>query len=243
MVTALRAGVIGGLIVMLAACASTSNAPVARAGTYTVQKGDTLYSIAKRYNRNTRDLVAWNKLASASQIEVGQVLVVNPPAGSRSTAPAAPAQSGGRATAPTSPAPTPAQTRTAKERAIAAANAENIDWMWPATGTRRNSTDKNKKGVDIVGSSGQPIMASAAGKVIYAGRGIRGYGDMVIVKHSNAWLSVYAHNKTLSVKEGQSVKRGEKIAEMGNTDSPNVKLYFELRRNGDPLNPTAMMPK
>ena len=143
----------------------------------------------------------------------------------------------------TTPAPTPAQTRTAKDRAIAAANAENINWMWPATGTRRNSTDKNKKGVDIVGSSGQPILASAAGKVIYAGRGIRGYGDMVIVKHSNAWLSVYAHNKTLSVKEGQSVKRGEKIAEMGNTDSPNVKLYFELRRNGDPLNPTAMMPK
>jgi len=133
------------------------------------------------------------------------------------------------------------ETQSAKDRATAAANAEKIDWMWPTTGTRSNSTDKNKKGVDIVGASGQSIVAAAEGRVIYSGRGIRGYRDMVIIKHSNAWLSVYAHNKTLLVKEGQNVKRGEKIAEMGNTDSPNVKLYFELRRNGDPLNPTAMI--
>jgi lipoprotein NlpD len=242
-VACLRIGVIAALIMVLAACASSSNAPIARAGTYTVKKGDTLYSIGKRYNRNTRDLVAWNKLPSASQIEVGQVLVLNAPAGMRSTAPATRAPATTRAPAKTAPKPAPAQTKTAKDRAIVAANAENINWMWPATGTRRNSSDKNKKGVDIVGTSGQPIMSAAAGKVIYSGRGIRGYGDMVIVKHSNAWLSVYAHNKTLLVKEGQNVKRGEKIAEMGNTDSPNVKLYFELRRNGDPLNPTAMMPK
>lgn len=234
-----RRSVICILVVLLAACASTSNAPIARSGTYVVKKGDTLYSIGKRYNRNTRDLVAWNKLSSASQIEVGQVLVLNPPAGSRRST--TPAQTPRRSTPAPAPAPTPS--KAAKERAIAAANAENINWMWPATGKRTNSTDRNKKGVDIIGTSGQPILASAAGRVIYAGRGIRGYGDMVIVKHSNAWLSVYAHNKTLSVKEGQNVKRGEKIAEMGNTDSPNVKLYFELRRNGDPLNPTTVLPK
>ncbi len=226
----MRVCVIALFIVLLAACATSSNAPISRTGTYTVKKGDTLYSIGKRSNRSTGDLVAWNKLASASQIEEGQVLVLNPPAGSVAT----------RSPARTTPAPT--QSEAAKSQAIAAANAEKINWMWPASGARSNSTDKNKKGVDIVGASGQPIVASADGKVIYAGRGIRGYGDMVIVKHSNAWLSVYAHNKALLVKEGQSVTRGEKIAEMGDTDSPNVKLYFELRRNGDPLNPTAMLP-
>jgi lipoprotein NlpD len=236
LVAGVRLGVISALILILAACASTSNAPIARSGTYTVKKGDTLYSIGKRYNRSPRDLVAWNKLASASQIEVGQVLVLNGPAGARSTAPATT-----RAPAKKAPTPAPAQTQASKDRAIVAANAEKIDWMWPAAGARKNSTDKNKKGVDIAGTSGQAIAAAAGGKVIYAGRGIRGYGDMVIVKHSNAWLSVYAHNKTLLVKEGQNVKRGERIAEMGNTDSPTVKLYFELRRNGDPLNPTSVI--
>jgi lipoprotein NlpD len=236
----MRLTVVSMVITVLSACSSTppaSTAPqrmIARTGVYVVQKGDTLYSIARRSGRTTQELVAWNKLSSAHQIEVGQELVMAPPAGTKSAATTT--------TAPRAPA-TPAATQTSKSKATAAANAEKINWMWPTSGPRKNSTDKNKKGVDIAGTSGQPIVAAAAGRVIYAGRGIRGYGDMIIIKHSNAWLSVYAHNKALMVKEGQNVNRGEKIAEMGNTDSSSVKLYFELRRNGDPLNPTEMMPK
>jgi len=121
---------------------------------------------------------------------------------------------------------------------------ERIDWIWPATGKIVSgfSETANLKGIDIAGKSGQPIVASASGKVVYAGSGLRGYGKLIIVKHNNTFLSAYAHNKEISVKEGQQVTKGQKIAEMGDTDAEQVKLHFEIRRLGKPVDPTKFLP-
>lgn len=234
--------VIAGMLVatLLAACAGSTSS-VQRAGYYTVKKGDTLYSIGRRFNQTPYTIARWNNLPNTTQIEVGQVLRVAPEGRSASTS----ASSRTTTAKKSSSSSTPVQSSAAQEnraRAIAAANAEKINWMWPTPGQRAPSADRNKKGVDIAGSLGQNIAAAADGTVIYSGNGIRGYGNMVIVKHSNAWLSVYAHNRNLLVKEGQQVKRGQKIAEMGNSDSTSVKLYFELRRNGESVNPTEFLP-
>jgi len=123
-------------------------------------------------------------------------------------------------------------------------DADKIDWLWPATGkiVTGFADSANLKGIDIAGNAGQPVVASAAGKVVYAGAGLRGYGKLVIVKHSNTFLSAYAHNRDLLVKEGQQVTRGQKIAEMGNTDSDQVKLHFEIRRLGKPVDPLKYLP-
>ena len=114
--------------------------------------------------------------------------------------------------------------------------------MWPTQGKSAPSADSYKKGIDITGTQGQTVVAAAAGKVTYAGHGIRGYGNMVIIKHTPQLLSVYAHNATITVKEGQMVTRGQQIATMGNSDTNKVKLYFEIRRNGKPVNVMALLP-
>ena len=118
----------------------------------------------------------------------------------------------------------------------------NIAFIWPAEGKVIGTFDGGKKGIDIAGKSGQQVVAAAGGKVMYAGSGIRGYGNLVIVKHSNNLLSAYAHNKSIAVKEGQNVSKGEKIAEMGNSDSDNVKLHFEIRQQGKPVDPSKFLP-
>ncbi|MBS0309077.1 MAG: peptidoglycan DD-metalloendopeptidase family protein [Proteobacteria bacterium] len=125
-----------------------------------------------------------------------------------------------------------------------ATNGEDagISWKWPAEGKILGTFSENKKGIDIGGKAGQPVLAASSGKVMYAGSGIRGYGNLVIVKHSNTLLSAYAHNKTLLVKEGQNVNQGDKIAEMGNTDSDVVKLHFEIRQQGKPVDPAKFLP-
>ena len=121
---------------------------------------------------------------------------------------------------------------------------EKLGWMWPATGkiVSTFSETATLKGIDIAGKSGQPIVASAAGKVVYAGSGLRGYGKLIIVKHNATFLSAYAHNKEIDVKEGQQVAKGQKIAEMGDTDADQVKLHFEIRRLGKPVDPTRYLP-
>jgi len=121
---------------------------------------------------------------------------------------------------------------------------DNLGWIWPATGkiVAGFSESANLKGIDIAGKAGQPIVASAAGKVVYAGTGLRGYGKLIIVKHNNAFLSAYAHNREIAVKEGQQVAKGQKIAEMGDTDADQVKLHFEIRRLGKPVDPAKFLP-
>lgn len=119
---------------------------------------------------------------------------------------------------------------------------ENIAWIWPADGKIVANFSEGKRGIDIAGKMGQPVLAAGSGKVLYAGSGIRGYGNLVIVKHSNNLLSAYAHNKTIFVKEDQSVTKGQKIAEMGNSDTDEVKLHFEIRQQGKPVDPSKFLP-
>jgi lipoprotein NlpD len=140
---------------------------------------------------------------------------------------------------------TPAEPRTVPKAASAPPDdREKLDWGWPAKGkvVTQFSDTTSLKGIDIAGSAGQPVTASAGGKVVYAGSGLRGYGKLIIIKHNDAYLSAYAHNRDILVKEGQQVVKGQKIAEMGNTDTDQVKLHFEIRRQGKPVDPLRYLP-
>ena len=121
------------------------------------------------------------------------------------------------------------------------ADDENIDWSWPAKGKLLAAYSEASKGMDIAGSLGAPVLAAASGKVVYSGTGLRGYGKLVIIKHNNTYLSAYAHNNVIHVKEGQEVKKGQKIAEMGSSDSDQVKLHFEIRKQGKPVDPAKYL--
>jgi lipoprotein NlpD len=216
-----------------------------KTGYYTVKPGDTLIRIGLDTGQNWRDISRWNAIDNPNQIEVGQVLRVTPPAASEAvtrpvaSSPAAvstplPAQGASAA----KPAPAPAQAAQ-----TAAAGEEDIAWLWPAQGTPVASFDEVKnKGIDISGKAGDPVLASADGRVVYSGAGLRGYGNLIILKHNNTYLTAYAHNQTLLVKEDQSVSKGQKIAEMGNSDADRVKLHFEIRRQGKPVDPLKYLP-
>ena len=226
-------------------------------GYYTVQPGDTLFRIALDSGQNWRDVQAWNNLANPNVIEVGQVLRVAPPVGAAAATPAAATPAGvtaapvasatvvsrplsatstATATAAVTPAPAAAPT------AVSAGDA--VTFIWPAQGTVVANFDEAKnKGVAIGGKVGDPVLAAADGRVVYAGAGLRGYGNLIILKHNNTYLTAYAHNQALLVREDQVVKQGQKIAEMGSSDADRVKLHFEVRRQGKPVDPIAFLPK
>jgi lipoprotein NlpD len=138
----------------------------------------------------------------------------------------------------------PAESKAGEKTAEpSAGNEDGIAWMWPATGKVIATFDDGKsKGIDIAGKLGQQVVAAGSGKVMYAGSGIRGYGNLVIVKHTSSLLSAYAHNKSIVVREGESVSKGQKIAEMGNSDADAVKLHFEIRQQGKPVDPSKFLP-
>ncbi|MFN7088092.1 MAG: peptidoglycan DD-metalloendopeptidase family protein, partial [Burkholderiales bacterium] len=146
-----------------------------------------------------------------------------------------------------SPAPPPAvKAETAAERPEGAKDkdSDDLEWGWPTSGRIVGAfNDGSSKGIAIAGKLGQPVVASAAGRVIFSGVGIRGFGKLIVIKHNNTFLSVYAHNSELLVKEGQTVAKGQKIAEMGNTDTDQVKLHFEIRRLGKPVDPVKLLPE
>lgn len=123
-----------------------------------------------------------------------------------------------------------------------AVNQSDTEWIWPTAGKLLSSFSKNSKGVKISGQAGQPILASAAGEVVYSGHGLRGYGNLIIIKHNNTFLSAYAHNSKILVKEGEAVIKGQKIAEMGNTDTDTTQLHFEIRKHGKPVDPMEYLP-
>ncbi len=126
---------------------------------------------------------------------------------------------------------------------VTALDDDKMSWMWPSNGKIVATFDEGKnKGIDIAGKAGQHVMAAGSGKVMYAGSGIRGYGNLVIVKHSNSLLSAYAHNRSISVKEGDNVNKGQVIAEMGDSDADSVKLHFEIRQQGKPVDPSRFLP-
>lgn len=212
-------------------------------GYYTVKPGDTLIRIGLDTGQNWRDIGRWSNLENPNLIEVGQVLRVVPP---ESVAVARPVTSG--SATPVGPAPAasaPAQAASAPKPAApaAAGGDEDVAWIWPAQGSVLAGFDEAKnKGMDIAGKAGDTVMASADGRVVYAGAGLRGYGNLIILKHNNTFLTAYAHNQTLLVKEDQSVRKGQKIAEMGNSDADRVKLHFEIRRQGKPVDPAKYLP-
>jgi lipoprotein NlpD len=144
------------------------------------------------------------------------------------------------ATAPPSAPATPVPPE--PEKASPGTDAEDVDWIWPAKGKVIAAFNDASKGMDIAGKKGAPILAAASGRVVYAGAGLRGYGKLVIIKHNETWLSAYAHNDNILVKEQQDVRKGQKIAEMGSSDADQVKLHFEVRRQGKPVDPVKVLP-
>jgi lipoprotein NlpD len=229
-------------------------------GYYTVKPGDTLIRIGLESGQSWKDIARWNNLENANLIEVGQVLrvaapapasqavasdtgVVTRPVASSSVAPAStpvipasgakPAASA--AVPPTAPAPAAAP--------ASAGGDDEVAFIWPAPGALISGFDEARnKGYDIAGKAGDPVLAAADGRVVYAGAGLRGYGNLVILKHNNTFLTAYAHNQSLLVKEDQAVRKGQKIAEMGSTDADRVKLHFEIRRQGKPVDPSRYLP-
>lgn len=229
------------LLAVLAACGSAPVGP----GFYRVERGDTLSKIARSNRQSVQSIVRWNNLANPDSIEVGQVLRVTPPGNAASTGGAAGGAAGGAirssgagsASASAAPRPAPA------DSAPSSAPASTISLVWPADGTVIRGFDgANSKGIDISAAAGTPVVAAAPGTVVYAGNGLRGYGNLLIIKHNAEYLTAYAHNRALLVKEGQSVARGEKIAEMGDTDTDRVMLHFELRYQGRSIDPSRALP-
>jgi lipoprotein NlpD len=179
---------------------------------------------------------------SVSPVETA--VAVAKPVTSSTVTPVTPASPAAAASAPAAAA-SAAKPATPATPATPAASGpdEDVAWIWPAQGTVLAGFDEAKnKGVDISGKAGDAVMASADGRVVYAGAGLRGYGNLIILKHNNTFLTAYAHNQTLLVKEDQSVRRGQKIAEMGSSDADRVKLHFEIRRQGKPVDPSKYLP-
>ncbi len=215
-------------------------------GYYTVKPGDRLVRIAMDNGQNWRDLVKWNKLENANVIEVGQVLRVVPPVIDAQTAAARPNGATPRPIAPlpagSAAATTPVATPSAPQP-TPDASVDDVVWAWPANGPVIVPFDEaHSKGIVIGGKAGDPVYAASDGRVVYAGSGLRGYGNLLIVKHNDTYLTAYAHNQTLLVKEDQVVRRGQRIAEMGSTDADSVQLHFEIRRLGKPVDPMKLLP-
>lgn len=247
---------------LLAGCAQTNEAPVetrggfnrvdpatlpgaenaGKPGYYTVKPGDTLVRIGLEHGQSWKDIARWSNLANPDVIEVGQVVRVVPPG----PAPAQPAKQPVTPVASSTPVQGTALPPAGSAPAAtvpAAADAASMNFIWPAAGSVvAGFQEQTNKGLNIGGKAGDPVVASAAGRVIHAGDA-RGYGQLVILQHNSTFITAYAHNQKLLVKEGQSVTKGQKIAEMGSTDADRVQLHFELRRQGQPLDPMRYLPK
>lgn len=215
------------LIAVLAACGTGPVAP----GFYRVERGDTVYKIARENRTTVANIKRWNGLTNPDAIEVGQVLRIAPAAGSATAA-----ESSGAGAAGSAKSDAGAQVSSPKA-------GPGVTLVWPAQGSVIRSFDgKNSKGIDIANAAGTPVVAAATGNVVYAGNGLRGYGNMLIVKHDDEYLTAYAHNRVLLVKEGQTVQQGQQIAEMGDTDSNRTMLHFEVRYMGRSADPAKYLP-
>jgi lipoprotein NlpD len=250
----------------------TQTAPAASGASYVVKPGDTLYGISRANGVDVESLKRWNNIADSNHLAVGQVLRLSAPAGGAATPaaggaktppattakptetkpaeptplppppgeqPASQTPAPGQGTPPATNAPPPVQTPAPSR----AADASVINWGWPVQGGQVIEAFSSKsKGVDIGGNPGDPIFAAADGKVMYSGNGVRGLGNLIIISHTNNFITAYAHNRLLLVKTGQEVKKGAKIAEMGQTDTTSPRLHFEIRRQGTPVDPLQYLP-
>ncbi len=235
-------------LVLLAACGFPL-APVSERGTELRQPeaayrevvaGDTLYSISWESGRDYRDVARWNNISPPYIIMPGQSLRLYPPTGSETA----------RRPAQNSSWKKPAQKKSTPEKPEAPsrrlpASTQRVAWIWPTEGTilERYSVSGPNKGIDIAGRKGQPILAAAAGQVVYEGGGLRGYGQLIIIKHNADFLSAYAHCDKIYVKEGNVIKRGQRIADMGSSGADRVKLHFEIRYRGAPVDPQNYLPR
>ncbi|MGE6529785.1 peptidoglycan DD-metalloendopeptidase family protein [Pseudomonas sp. NPDC077382] len=253
---------------LLAGCASSPSGGVSvvdrnnrdrvTSGHYTVQRGDSLWSIAFRFGWDWRDLARVNNIRPPHVIYPGQTIRFSgqapravaarpetktpPPVPRTPTIVTNPVPTPPPLTRPSAPAARPA----APSTPIKAVTRSASGWAWPAGGAvigRFSSNGSLNKGIDIAGELGQPVLAASDGAVVYAGSGLRGYGELVIIKHSDTYVSAYGHNRRLLVQEGQQVKAGQAIAEMGSTGTDRVKLHFEIRRQGKPVDPLQYLPK
>ena len=199
---------------------------------YKVRKGDTLYSISWRYGMNYKSLAKINNIRSPYKIFIGQKIRFKSYKTTR--------------TQPSKKTTTTTQKTTKKVTTPASSANKRLTWRWPTKGRVISTYSKSatgRKGINIAGKSGQNVVASAAGKVVYSGNGLPRYGNLLIIKHNAVYLSAYAHNKKLLVKEGQQVKSGQKIATLGKTGAQQNQLHFEIRRNGKPVDPMRFLPK
>lgn len=243
----------------LSACTTSPNlppqpSPEELAGlVYVVKPGDVLSIIALQHGENYRNLARWNGITPPYTIYPGQRLRLIPPPESEKIP-----ESSARETSPYPPTLTPRET-VAKpikkessslpentkitENSKQPESVENPHWQWPTLGNILRGFSSRNQGLDISGEIGSPILAAADGKVVYSGTGIIGYGPLIIIKHNSTYLSAYAYNKRLLVKEGDYVTQGQRIADMGTNQNHQVLLHFEIRRNGESLDPLPYLPK
>nr|WP_245399090.1 peptidoglycan DD-metalloendopeptidase family protein [Pseudomonas syringae] len=235
--------------------------PTVTTGQYVVRRGDTLFSIAFRYGWDWKALAARNQIPEPFTIKPGQTIRFD--GRSPSTQGVASASGSGRPVTSTSTSTSssgsvkttimskpvevvPVVIPPSATTATGPAGRSPTGWTWPSSGIligKFSSNGSLNKGIDIAGDLGQPVLAASDGSVVYAGSGLRGYGELIIIKHSDTYVSAYGHNRRLLVREGQQVKAGQTIAEMGSTGTDRVKLHFEIRRQGKPVDPLGFLPR
>ncbi len=226
-------------------------------GHYIVKEGDTLFGIALAFGQNWRDIASWNSLSDPDKISVGQKLRVKPLSENLAGAVTIPldTQKGKKVEEMTTGKSVTKNNELALKDPLPAVTPDsvngrenpnlisNLSWIWPANGQIiEQFSESNSKGISIAGVSGEAVYASETGKVVYSGNGLRGYGNLVILKHNEDFITAYAHNQEILVKEGESVNKGQKIAKMGMTDADRPKLLFELRKGGKPIDPLNFLP-
>ena len=246
------------LLLLLTGCTSTWRAPVSsypdsnpvkekqnrnsapiKSKFYKVRAGDTLYAIAWRTGRDFKDLARWNQLGSPYIIYVGQVIRTIPPVKKKKVVKKKPSNIPKK------------QTANIKKTKVKAKQApdkfkQSLYWKWPYNGRiikGFKKGDDTSKGIVVSGKLGQSILSAEAGKVVYSGSGLIGYGQLIIIKHNNNYLSAYGHNRKILVREGEWITKGKKIAEMGINETGVPALHFEIRKNGNPINPVSVLPR
>lgn len=210
-----------------------------------VRSGDTLYSIAVANDLDWRDVARWNGIRNPRDLRAGQMLRLTPPGKITRTSRSSTTRSAHHESQAKTPSPRPAATRSS-----AAASAGRVTWQWPVKGRVLShfiDQSNQQKGLIVGGAIGEPVHASASGEVVYAGNGLPGYGNLLIIKHNSTWLSAYGYNRSLLVKEGQSVRAGQVVATMGRRDGrakdKTGSLLFQIRRDGKPVDPMAYLPR
>lgn len=245
-------------LLLLSSCTSPDilndpsfNPPV-RWGAHIVREGESLYSIAWRYGRDPAELARSNRISAPYIIHPGQRISLAGDAGSitsdRSGVTAAPSKprAAGSTTSGSRSSTNYKKKQKATSHVTSARSGSDLKWQWPHSGAiidTFSATGGVNKGIDIAGKLGDPVLAASQGEVVYAGSGLIGYGPLVIIKHNEDFLSAYAHNRKILVKEGDLVRRGEQITELGDEGSNRPKLHFEIRRRGKPVDPLRYLPR